>query len=89
MQTLVKKWFQDKEYGFLENGTGPDIMVRKAELIKCSYLKVRSIVEFECHIDGQGLIAKKVSLLPTKSKTQNNHQNKQRGSRTHPFGVMT
>ena len=85
MQTLVKKWFQDKEYGFLENGTGPDIMVRKAELIKCSYLKVCSIVEFECHIDDQGLIAKKVSLLPKKSKIQN----KQRGSRTHPFGVMT
>jgi len=85
LQTLVKKWFQDKGYGFLENGAGPDIMVRKAELIKCSYLKVRSRVEFECHIDEQGLIAKKVSLLPKKSKIQN----KQRGSRTHPFGVMT
>lgn len=89
MQTLVKKWFQDKEYGFLENGTGPDIMVRKTELIKCSYLKVSSIVEFECHIDGQGLIAKKVSLLPKKRNIQNKQMNKQRGSRTHPFGVMT
>lgn len=85
MQTRVKNWFQNKGYGFLENGAGPDIMVRKAELIKCSYLKVRSIVEFECHIDNQGLIAKKVSLLTKKSKIQN----KQRGSRTHPFGVMT
>lgn len=89
MQTLVKKWFQDKGYGFLENGEGSDIMVRKAELIKCSYLKVRSIVEFECHIDDQGLIAKKVSLLPKKTKIQNKKMKKQRGSRTHPFGVMT
>jgi len=64
LQTQVKKWFQDKEYGFLENGREPDIMVRKTELIKCSYLKVSSIVEFECHIEDQGLIAKKVSLLP-------------------------
>jgi len=85
LQTLVKKWFQDKEYGFLENGTGPDIMVRKAELIKCSYLKVGAIVEFECHIDGKGLMAKKVRL----SRKKNNTQNKQRGSRTNPFGVMT
>ncbi len=85
MQTLVKKWFQDKGYGFLENGTGPDIMVRKTELINCSYLKVGSIVEFECHTDDRGLIAKKVSLSRNKNKIQNKH----RGSRTHPFGVMT
>jgi cold shock CspA family protein len=89
LQTQVKKWFQDKEYGFLENGRGPDIMVRKTELIKCSYLKVSSMVEFECHIEGQGLIAKKVSLLPKKRNIQNKQMGKQRGSRTHPFGVMT
>ena len=85
MQTLVKKWFEDKGYGFLENGTGPDIMVRKSELIKCTYLKVNSLVEFECHIDNRGLIAKKVRL----SRTKNNTQNRSRGSRTNPFGVMT
>jgi len=89
LQTQVKKWFQDKEYGFLENGAGPDILVRKTGLIKCSYLKVGSIVEFECHIEDQRLIAKKVSLLPKKRKIQNKQMNKQRGSRTHPFGVMT
>jgi len=71
LQTQVKKWFQDKEYGFLENGTGPDIMVRKKELIKCSYLKARAIVEFECHIEGKGLVAKKVSLLPKKRNIKN------------------
>jgi len=85
LQTLVKKWFQDKGYGFLENGKGPDIIVRKAELVKCSFLKVGLIVEFECHTDEQGLIAKKVRLLRKKNKIQNGH----RGSRTHPFGVMT
>ncbi len=85
MQTLVKKWFKDKGYGFLQNGTGSDIMVRKAELINCTYLKVNSMVEFECHIDNQGLIAKKVRL----SRKKNNLQNGSRGSRTHPFGVMT
>ncbi|MBF0264181.1 MAG: cold shock domain-containing protein [Gammaproteobacteria bacterium] len=85
MQTQVKKWFKDKEYGFLENGSGPDIMVRKSELIKCSYLKVRSMVEFECHIDKQGLIAKKVKLMPKKR----NEQNHQPGSKNYPFGVMT
>jgi cold shock protein len=89
LQTQVKKWFQDKEYGFLENGTGPDIMVRKSELIKCSYLKVGSIVEFDCHIEGKGLIAKKVSLLPKNRNIQNKQINKQRGARTHPYGVMT
>ena len=84
MQTVVKKWFQDKGYGFLENGTGPDIMVRKTELINSSYLKVGSIVEFECHSDKRGLIAKKVKL--SRNKSQNGHHP---GSRTHPFGVMT
>ncbi|MFK5987167.1 MAG: cold shock domain-containing protein [Pseudomonadota bacterium] len=85
MQTIVKKWFQDKEYGFLENGTAKDIMVRKSELINCSFLKVGAIVEFECHIDKRGLIAKKVKL----SRKKNNTQNGSRNARTHPFGVMT
>jgi cold shock CspA family protein len=85
LQTLVKKWFQDKGYGFLENGTGPDIMVRKAELIKCSFLKVGAIVEFECHTDSRGLMAKKVKLLRKTNNTQNNSN----GVRKNPFGVMT
>jgi cold shock CspA family protein len=85
LQTIVKKWFQDKGYGFLENGTGPDIMVRKNELIKCSFLKVGSTVEFECHCDDRGLIAKKVSL----SRKKNNTQNGASGFKKNPFGVMT
>lgn len=85
MQTQVKKWFQDKGYGFLENGNGPDIMVRKADLINCPYLKIGSIVEFECHTDDRGLIAKKVRL----SRKKNNTQKGSRGARKNPFGVMT
>lgn len=83
MQTVVKKWFRDKDYGFLENGGGPDIMVRKADLIKCQFLKVGVNVEFECHSDKRGLIAKKVKLA---------NKNKQQGNQTvkaNPFGVMT
>ena len=85
MQTIVKKWFRDKGFGFLENGTGPDIMVRKADLINSQYLKVGSMVEFDCHIDSRGLIAKKV----THSRKQNQKQNGKRGTKAFPFGVMT
>ena len=85
MQTLVKKWFKDKQFGFLENGKGPDILVRKSDLIKCSYLKVGSTVEFECHIDSKGLIAKKVRL----SGKNNMKQNGSRNFKKNPFGVMT
>jgi cold shock CspA family protein len=85
LQTKVKKWFKDKGFGFLENGSGPDIMVRKSELIKCSYLKVGSFVQFECHFDKQGLTAKKVSIL-----RKNHHpQNGAKPHRKNPFGVMT
>lgn len=62
MNTIVKKWLKDKEYGFLENGSGPDIMVRKSDLIKCQFLNPGVNVEFECHTDKRGLIAKKVRL---------------------------
>lgn len=87
MQTVVKKWFKEKEYGFLDNGSGPDIMVRKADLIKCQYLKVGSTVEFECHPENRGLIAKKVKLSRQRNEKQRPGGN--RNARNHPFGVMT
>ena len=59
MQTVVKKWFRDKESGFLDNGSGPDIMVRKDDLTNCQFLKVGVTVEFECHPGKRGLQAKK------------------------------
>lgn len=70
LQTIVKKWFRDKNSGFLDNGNGPDIMVTKADLVNCEFLKVGVTVEFECHPGKRGLIAKKVKLL---------HQNKSNG----------
>ncbi len=84
MQTVVKKWFQDKDSGFLDNGGGQDIMVCKADLINCKFLKVGATVEFECHSEKRGLIAKKVKLV--------NQKRTQHGSREQkPFrpGVMT
>ena len=87
MQTVVKKWFRDKDSGFLDNGGGPDIMVRKAELVNCQFLKVGATVEFECHIGKQGLIAKNVKL-----SHQNGSNSPHKGNRSPKafrFGVMT
>lgn len=78
MKTVVKKWFRDKNYGFLDNCDGPDIIVRKSDLVNCHYLKVGMSVEFECHIEKNGLVAKKVKLNP-----RNNKANK-----PFRFGVM-
>ena len=58
----MKKWFREKESGFLENGTGKDIIVLKADLLNCQFLKVGVTVEFECHIDKRGLMAKKSKI---------------------------
>jgi len=87
LQAVVKKWFREKEYGFLENGSGPDIKVSKADLVNCQYLKVDTSVEFECHIDSGSLIAKKVKL--TRQRNDKPRSNKSRNTKNHPFGVMT
>ncbi len=87
MQTLVKKWFRDKASGLLENGSGPGIVVRKTDLVNCQFLKVGATVQFECHPDKQGLIAKKVKLLG--QNKSNNPNKKNRGAKKFPFGVMT
>jgi cold shock CspA family protein len=85
LQTVVKKWFRDKDTGFLENGGGPDILVRKADLVGCQFLKVGTSVEFECHRDNQGLIAKKVKISSQKNFKDQNNKNK----KEFRFGVMT
>jgi len=87
LQTLVKKWFRDKESGFLDNGGGPDILVRKADLVGCQFLKVGVSVEFECHQDKQGLIAKKVKL--SGQKNSKGHKNGNQNTKEFRFGVMT
>ena len=87
MQTIVKKWFRDKDFGFLDNGGGPDIMVRKADLVNCKFLKVGVTVEFECHPDKQGLIAKKVKL--SHQQQLKNRHNGNQGTKEFRPGVMT
>ena len=87
LQTVVKKWFRDKESGFLDNGSGPDIMVRKDDLTNCQFLKVGVTVEFECHPGKRGLQAKKVKLVNQK-KSQGHHQ-KNNNQEPFRFGVMT
>jgi len=87
LQAVIKKWFREKDYGFLDNGSGPDIRVRKEDLVNCQYLKVGSTVEFECHPDNRGLIAKKVRLARQRNEKQQPNGN--RSVRKNPFGVMT
>ena len=87
LHTIVKKWFRDKDSGFLDNGGGPDIMVRKADLVNCKFLKVGVTVEFECHLDKQGLIAKKVKL--SHQKQLKNRHNGNQGVKEFRPGVMT
>ena len=88
LQTTVKKWFRDKNSGFLDNGNGPDIMVTKADLVNCEYLKIGVMVEFECHSDKRGLIAKKVKLLLQNKSNRKNNNRKFSAKEFRP-GVMT
>jgi len=87
LHTIVKKWFRDKDSGFLDNGGGPDIMVHKAELVNCQFLKVGAAVEFECHTNKHGLIAKNVKLL--NQKGLNSQHKGKRSSKEFRPGVMT
>ena len=88
LQTTVKKWFRDKNSGFLDNGNGPDIMVAKPDLVNCEFLKVGVMVEFECHSDKRGLIAKKVKLLQQKNPHKQHNKGKGNIKNFRP-GVMT
>lgn len=62
-------------------------MVRKADLVDCQFLKVGATVEFECHPEKQGLIAKKVKL--SNQKNSNSQNNGNRSTKAFRFGVMT
>lgn len=88
MQTTVKKWFRDKDTGFLDNGSGPDILVTKDDLTNCQFLKVGANVEFECHPTPKGLVARKVKLLPL-NKSGGGKRNDKRNEKPFRFGVMT
>lgn len=84
MKTTVKKWFKDKEYGFLENGSGPDVFVCKSDLENCHYLRVGVSVDFECHLNEKGLVAKYVKLVRDHPQPAQRRPRNQR-----VFGVMT
>ena len=88
LQTIVKKWYRDKDSGFLDNGNGPDIMVTRADLVNCEFLKVGVTVEFECHADKRGLIARKVKLLQQSKSSRKNNKGKRNTKEFRP-GVMT
>jgi len=88
LQTTVKKWFRDKNFGYLDNENGPDIMVTKSDLVNCEFLKVGVTVEFECHPDKRGLIAKKVKLLHQNKSNGQNNRGKYNAKEFRP-GVMT
>ena len=89
MQTIVKRWFKDREYGFLVNGSGPDILVRKSDLIHCYYLKVGASVEFDCHPDKDGLIAKNVRLIRQNKGSQKLNRTRDKDDGPRFIGVMT
>ena len=61
-------------------------MVRKSDLVNCQYLKNGVTVEFECHSDNRGLIAKKVSLSRSREQPTKHFEN--RYAKKNPFGVM-
>lgn len=87
MQTVVKKWFRDKDAGLLDNGNGSDIIVRKVDLVGCQFLKVGATVEFECHLENHILVAKKVKLMKVKDLNGQNRGTK--NAKEFRFGVMT
>jgi cold shock CspA family protein len=60
MKTTVK-WFNvTKGYGFLENGTGPDIYVNAKSLRGIDRLNTGDTVDFECHVFEGKLVARHV-----------------------------
>jgi len=89
LQTVVKKWLKDKECGFLDNGSGPDILIRKSDLVRCQYLKAGTTVEFECYPVKEGLIAKKVTLVRENKGGRGSGGNHNKSGGTKFIGVMT
>lgn len=73
MKTTVK-WFNvTKGYGFLENGTGPDIYVNAKSLRGIDRLNTGDTVDFECHVFEGKLVARHVK--PAHSEINGNSIN--------------
>jgi cold shock CspA family protein len=76
MQTTVK-WFNvSKGYGFLENGTGPDIYVNAKSLRGTDKVNTGDMVEFECHVFEGKLVARHVRQVRREgnSASANSHR---------------
>ena len=75
MQTTVK-WFNiGKGYGFLENGTGPDIYVNAKSLRGIDKVATGDLVEFECHVFEGKLVARHVRPVRREGNYQNGNGN--------------
>ncbi|MFA0809292.1 cold-shock protein [Microbulbifer epialgicus] len=59
----VKRYNDSRKFGFIRNGSGPDIYVHAAELRNCKFLKSGVRVRFEVEATDKGLEAKNVNLI--------------------------
>jgi cold shock CspA family protein len=81
MQTTVK-WFNiGKGYGFLDNGTGPDIYVNAKSLRGTDKVATGDMVEFECHVFEGKLVARHVR--PLRREGNVSHGNAGNGNTLH------
>lgn len=78
LQSEVKCWYNEKKFGFIKNGQGPDIFVHASELKNCEFLKPGVKVQFTVFPDNNRLVAKEVSLVRL---PRQNHQNQNNGQR--------
>ncbi len=70
MQTTVKWFNTTKGYGFLENGAGPDIYVNAKELPHGFVPQTGDLIEFECHVFDQKLVARSVQQVLGQGRNQ-------------------
>lgn len=76
MQTTVKWYNIGKGYGFLENGTGPDIYVNAKSLRGIDKVATGDLVEFECHVFEGKLVARHVRPLRSEATVNKGNVNK-------------
>lgn len=84
MQTTVK-WFNiTKGYGFLDNGTGPDIYINAKSLRGADKVATGDVVEFECHVFEGKLVARHVRPLRREGHASQGHSSQ--GNASHGNG---
>ena len=70
LESTVKKYFRDRGYGFIKNGHHKDIYVQEKDLSNCKFLTIGTKVSFECHVEGNKLVAKNVRRLTNRNPNQ-------------------